>query len=211
MALLNEQITEQLKQVFAQMKDSVEVVLVTKQDGCATCEDTTAFVTELTDLSDKLKMTPLEDGSDRAKELGVAMVPAIVLLDKNGKDNGIKFYGIPAGHEINSFLMGILEVSGAGQALPDALVTQIQAINKPIDIKVFVTLSCPHCPGAVAKAHKLALMNEHVKAEMIEANTFGELSAKYKVSGVPKIVINETSELLGDQPIEAFLQAIGSL
>jgi predicted DsbA family dithiol-disulfide isomerase len=54
-------------------------------------------------------------------------------------------------------------------------------------------------------------MSEHVKAEMIEANTFGELSNKYKVSGVPKIVINETTELLGDQPIEAFLQAIGSL
>lgn len=211
MALLNEQISEQLKQVFAQMIHPVEVVLVTKSDGCESCEDTTSFVGELTALSDKLTMTSLEDGSEKAVALGVTMVPAIVLLDKDGTDYGIKFYGIPAGHEINSFLMGILEVSGAGQQLPDAMAAQIQAINKPVDIKVFVTLSCPHCPGAVAKAHKLALMNENVKAEMIEANTFGELSAKYKVSGVPKIVINETTELLGDQPIEAFLQAIGSL
>lgn len=211
MALLNEQISEQLKQVFAQMKNNVEVVLVTNPDDCATCGDTTSFVAELTALSDKLTMTAVSDGSERAKALGVVMVPAIVLLDKDGKDYGIKFYGIPAGHEINSFLMGILEVSGAGQVLPEAMTAQIQAIKKPVDIKVFVTLSCPHCPGAVAKAHKLALMNEHVKAEMIEANTFGELSAKYKVSGVPKIVINETTELLGDQPIEAFLQAIGQL
>jgi glutaredoxin-like protein len=211
MALLNEQITEQLKQVFAQMKNPVEVVVVTKADNCETCADTTAFITELTDISENLKMTALDEGSARAKELGVERVPAIVLLGADGKDYGIKFYGIPAGHEINSFLMGILEVSGAGQALPEAMVAQIAAINKPVDIKVFVTLSCPHCPGAVAKAHKLALMSEHVKAEMIEANTFGELSNKYKVSGVPKIVINEKTELLGDQPIEAFLQAIGSL
>lgn len=211
MALLNEQISEQLKQVFAQMKNPVEVVLVTNDDGCESCEDTTSFVGELTALSDKLTMTPIKDGSEKAVALGVTMVPAIVLLDKDGTDYGIKFYGIPAGHEINSFLMGILEVSGAGQQLPEAMAAQIQAIKKPVDIKVFVTLSCPHCPGAVAKAHKLALMNENIKAEMIEAGTFGELSTKYKVSGVPKIVINETTELLGDQPIEAFLQAIGSL
>ena len=76
---------------------------------------------------------------------------------------------------------------------------------------MFVTLSCPHCPGAVAKAHQLAMLNEHVQGEMIEANTFQELSTKYNVSGVPKIVINDSIELLGDQPMEEFLNRIESL
>jgi protein-disulfide isomerase len=55
------------------------------------------------------------------------------------------------------------------------------------------------------------MLNEHVQGEMIEANTFQELSNKYNVSGVPKIVINDSIELLGDQPMEEFLNRIESL
>jgi alkyl hydroperoxide reductase subunit AhpF len=72
-------------------------------------------------------------------------------------------------------------------------------------------MSCPHCPGAVQKAHKLAMMNKNVVGEMIEAQTFYELSEKYNVSGVPKIIINDTIELIGNQPIETFLSSIESL
>jgi alkyl hydroperoxide reductase subunit AhpF len=77
-----------------------------------------------------------------------------------------------------------------------------------VNIKVFVTLSCPHCPGAVSTAHSLAMLNDNIQASMIEAQTFQELSQKYKVSGVPKIIINEDYELLGNQPIDAFLSEI---
>jgi alkyl hydroperoxide reductase subunit AhpF len=77
--------------------------------------------------------------------------------------------------------------------------------------KVFVTLGCPHCPGAVLKAHKLAMENPNITAEMIEANTFEDLSRKFQVSGVPKIVFNDGADLLGDQPLDAFLQTIENL
>jgi alkyl hydroperoxide reductase subunit AhpF len=70
---------------------------------------------------------------------------------------------------------------------------------------------CPHCPGAVQKAHKLAMLNKNITGEMIEAQTFYELSESYRVSGVPKIVINETHELIGNQPIERFLDLIESI
>ncbi len=211
MALLDVNTAQQIRKIFEQMKDNVKVVLVTGKSNCESCDDTIAFAKEMTALSGKLSLELVEDGQDRARELNVVMVPALVLLDKDGKDHGIKFYGIPAGHEINSFLTGILEVSGVGQELPSAMTTQIMNIDKPVDIKVFVTLGCPHCPGAVAKAHKLALMNKNIRAQMIEANTFGEMSAKYNVSGVPKIVFNDTEELLGDQPLEAFLSMMKSL
>ncbi len=46
---------------------------------------------------------------------------------------------------------------------------------------------------------------------MIEAQTFMELSNKFNVSGVPKIVINDTLELVGNQPIDQFLAQIESL
>jgi len=50
--------------------------------------------------------------------------------------------------------------------------------------------------------------NELIQAEMIEASTFGELSRKFNVSSVPKIVINDKYELLGNHPVENILKEI---
>ena len=150
------------------------------ETGCESCKDTEDYMTDVETLSEniKLEVYDINKDSEKAKELNVDKVPTIVLLDSNKKDNGVKFYGIPAGHEINSFVTGILEVSDA---------------------------------GVVSKAHKLALMNENITGEMIEAQTFNDLSNKYNVSGVPKIVINEKYELVGNQPIEKFLEEIAKI
>ena len=132
-------------------------------------------------------------------------------MDHNEEYHRVKFNGIPAGHEINSFISALIEMSGAESEVPAELLERIQKIDKPVNIKVFVTLSCPHCPGAVQKAHKLAMLNKNVTGEMVEAQTFYELSEKFNVTGVPKIIINDSLELVGNQPIERFLDQIESL
>lgn len=213
MSLLNEEVRGQLSEVFEGMGSEVTIALFTKEENCETCADTKSFMEEVEVLSNKLSLEiyDFDKNQDKAKELKVDKVPAIVLLDESKKDHGVKFYGIPAGHEINSFITGIMEVSGVGEELPDELMEQIKGIDKDVDIKVFVTLSCPHCPGAVAKAHKLALLNDKISGQMIEAQTFSELSEKFDVSGVPKIVINDEFELVGNQPLDKFLEEIGKI
>ncbi|WZL80500.1 thioredoxin family protein [Vallitaleaceae bacterium 9-2] len=213
MKMLNNELQQQLREVFSQLQNKVTIALFTDQNDCSTCKETKEFMEELLPLSDKLELKnyDIDNDSKLAQEYDVKMVPSIVLLDQEGNYKRIKFNGIPAGHEINSFIPALIEVSGAQSALPEEMTKAIMAINKPVDIKVFITLGCPHCPGAVQKAHKLALMNENIHAEMIEAQTFNELSNKYNVSGVPKIVINDTHELVGNQPIEAFLEKIENI
>ncbi len=119
----------------------------------------------------------------------------------------MRFSGIPAGHEINSLIAAILELGGAGAVLAPELEERAANIKGPLDIKVFVTLGCPHCPGAVLRSHKLAVMNPNIKAEMIEAETFSQLAMQYDVSAVPKMVFSNGEELIGDQPFEAILAA----
>lgn len=210
MALLNEQLREQLGEVFSGMKKEVTLAVFTKEGECNTCTETVAFMEEIESLNDKihLKKFDLNADAEKAKAFEVSMVPSIVLLDEKEDYLGIKFNGIPAGHEINSFIPGILEVAGVGEALPEALSSELAALTKPVNIKVFVTLSCPHCAGAVQKAHKLALESPFITAEMVEAQTFGELSNKFNVSSVPKIVINDQYEFVGNQPLDIFLEEI---
>lgn len=206
MGLLNQEIQDQLKEHFAALKNDVKMSLVV--DDCASCDDTKSLLEEVVALNDKFHLEVIGLDSDKAKAFNVSRTPVIMFEDENGKDLRIRFNGIPAGHEFSAFITTLTEVGGAGEELPSDFVSKIDAITKPVDIKVFVTLGCPHCSGAVAKAHKLALMNDNIKAEMIECGTFPELADKYNVSGVPKIVINETEELVGNQPIDMFIEAI---
>ncbi len=213
MAFLNEDISKQITEVFNTMKKNVNIALFLKGTECDSCDDTKGYMEEMAALSDKLSLDiyDIDNDSDKASEYNVEMVPSIVLLDEIKQDLGIKFNGIPAGHEINSFIAGVMEVADAGEELPAEMLERIKSIDKPVNIKVFVTLACPHCSGAVSKAHKIALLNPNVNAEMIEANTFGELSQKFNVSGVPKIVFNDGPDLVGNQPLEEFLSTIETL
>lgn len=206
MSLLNDEIRDQLKDYFSEMKRAVNMHLVI--DDCDSCPDTQSLLEEVSETNDGIKLTVHSLDSEAAEKYGISRTPVIFFTDDAGNDLRIRFNGIPAGHEFSAFITTLAEVGEGGQELPESFITRVAAVQKPTDIKVFVTLSCPHCSGAVAKAHKLALMNPNIKAEMIECGTFPALADQYNVSGVPKIVINETIEMVGNQPIEAFLEAI---
>lgn len=206
----NDELQTQLKEILNQMVHDVHIVLFTDDRGCASCSETKQLLSEFEALIEKIHVEykDIDKDAELAKQYGISMTPSFVVLDSNKSYKGVKFNGIPAGHEINSFIGALIEMSGYEVSIPEPLVERIKAINKPVNIKVFVTLSCPHCPGAVQTAHRLAMLNSNIQGEMIEANTFKELSMKHKVSGVPKIVINDTFELVGNQPMEAFLKEI---
>lgn len=208
MSLLNEEIADQLKSYFSEIKKDIHMKLIV--DDCDSCPDTKMLLEEVSVLNDhiKLEIHPLD--SELASANHILRTPVIFFTDEHDKDLQIRFNGIPAGHEFSAFITTLAEVGGGGQELPEAFVLRVNAIQKPVDIKVFVTLGCPHCSGAVAKAHKLALMNPNIRAEMIECGTFPALADQYSVSGVPKIVIDEHKEMVGDQPMEAFLDMIES-
>ena len=211
--LMNKEIQDQLREIFSSMVNDVTMVLFTKAGTCNTCAETRGLLSEVEELSDKIHLVEkdFEKDLDDVAKYNIEMVPSFVILDHKQEYHGVKFNGIPAGHEINSFIPALLEMSGVNQALPTELLERIEKIDQPINIKVFVTLSCPHCPGAVHNAHKLAMLNKNIEGEMIEAQTFMELSTKHNVTGVPKIVINDTHELVGNQPIEEFIKIMESI
>ena len=51
----------------------------------------------------------------------------------------------------------------------------------------------------------MAVESEYVTADVIEAMEFPDLAQRYGVRGVPKIVINETTEFVGALPEAEYL------
>lgn len=211
MSVLNEDVKKQLREILSQMKNEVKIISFT-EPAEELGENLIEFMTEFSELSDKLSYESLEyqksNPSDEVKQYDIERAPAFLVLDSEGNDKNMRFYGLPSGYEINAFLAAVIEQSGVEEELPEALIKRIQAIKEPMNIKVFVTMSCPHCPGAVQKAHKIAMLNPLVKAEMIGADIFNEVSSEYRVSSVPQITINETETFLGNQPLDVFIETL---
>ena len=74
-----------------------------------------------------------------------------------------------------------------------------------VHIQVFITLTCPYCPGAVEMAHKLAVESELITADMVESAEFPHLTHKYDVMAVPKVVVNEDIQFEGALPEGEFV------
>jgi len=54
----------------------------------------------------------------------------------------------------------------------------------------------------------MAIASDKVRAECIEANEFPEISQRYRVMAVPKVVINDRVEFEGAFPEPEFLKAV---
>jgi glutaredoxin-like protein len=211
--MLNDEAKIHITHILAEMQDEIGLVFFTQEFECLSCSYARTFVEEIAALNRKIKVKKYDFVLDKFKtdDYAVDKIPAIILLDKDGRDTGIKFYGIPGGYEINSFLESILAVSGRKAPLPPEISARIAAINKDVHIQVFISLGCPYCPTTVGLVNRLALENQRIHANTIDTDVFTYLAIKYSVSAVPKVVINETHELIGVQPITAYLDVIEKL
>ncbi|MFW9794335.1 MAG: thioredoxin family protein [Candidatus Thorarchaeota archaeon] len=199
---------EQVQEMFNELTDDVTIHLFIKDHDCLYCSDVKDMVEQVADLSNKVKVNEHKGSldSDTAKEMGIEHTPAIVLHGK--EPYNVKFYGIPAGHEFGSLIGSIIDVSKGEVPLPADVIEDIASIEKPINIKVFVTPQCPYCPNMSRLGNQAAIINPLISSETIESLEFQTLTAKYEVFGVPKTVLNETVTIDGLSPIEMFVEKL---
>lgn len=207
MAFLKDKDRKALAQEFETLAQPVKLILFTKALDCEMCGETEKLLQEVAALSDKisLEISNVILDRERAQQFGVDKTPAIVVM--NGKDYGIRNYGIPAGYEFATLIEDIRMVSQGDSGLQAETKAALQKISQPLHFQVFVTPTCPYCPRAVLTAHKMAMENEMIRADMIEATEFPELADKYGVMGVPRVVINDEHYFEGALPEQVFLLA----
>jgi glutaredoxin-like protein len=195
-SLLNEEIRTQVSEVFSELEEPIHVLFFGKDEECDYCSDTQQLLEEVTNLSDKIELSifNLEADEAVAKQYKIDKAPGFVIAGKNGDqilDYGIRYAGIPSGHEFSSLINSFLLVSGRDSKLGEDIRKMLKDLGEPVNMYVFVTPTCPYCPQAVILAHQMALEIPMVESEMIEATEFPELSMRFNVSGVPQTTINE--------------------
>jgi len=190
MAMLSDKDQKQIEEIFGTLTRTVTLRVYTQKLNFPGSSETEQILTELASLSDLVEtemLNPQVD-TDRAETDGVEVVPAIVVTD--GSHSRARFYGTPSGYEFSSLLTSIVDMGMEKPPIEDGTERFLRGLEEDLDVKVFVTPSCPYCPRAAVLGLRLAMASPRVSAAVIEANEFPELSARYSVQGVPRTVVN---------------------
>lgn len=196
--LFSEEIRNQLLSVFQKMERPL--VLKLSLDSRPVSLELKNYVQEMTALTEKLTVEELKNP--------VKGAPCVQVFLKDGTDTGLAFHGVPGGHEFTSFILGLYNAAGPGQALDEEIMEQIQAVKQPVEMQIMVSLSCTMCPELVTAAQKIAALNPMVKAEVYDLNHFPEMKEKYHVMSVPCMVINNDKVTFGKKNIPQVLELI---
>lgn len=189
-ALMDESLKSVVSQRFTNMIEPVTLKVFSNKNHCLFCNEMISLVNSVAELSDKIKVEicDCDENDPKAKEYGIERHPAISI--DGDKDYGIRFYGVPAGKEFTTFIESIMLVSSRKPVLTPEATELLSKVNHKVNLKVFVTLECPYCPAMVIRAHKLALANDYITAEMIESSQFAQLASDHDIFGVPNTIIN---------------------
>ena len=201
--LFTDEMRQQLDTVFARMERPLLLKLyLDKRPVSAELE---SFITALAALSDKLNL----EVCDRQAEKSFAPCVEVCLAD--GTATGLAFHGVPSGHEFTSFVLGLYNAAGPGQAIDEDTKQKIATVTKPIDMKILVTLSCTMCPDLVVATQRIAAASLNITAHVYDIRHFEHLKDQYKVMSVPCLVVNSKDVFFGKKNIRQILDLIYKL
>jgi alkyl hydroperoxide reductase subunit F len=207
--LMDDKIRKEVTQIFQKITNPVKVLFFTDGKSCMLCREQHTLLEEIVTLSDKvtLEVYDMSKDSKAAAQYEIDKVPATAIIGK--KDYGIRFFGFAGGHEFSSLVHALVMVGSGKSGLSPELENMILEIKTPVHIEVMITLTCPYCPQSVSAAHQLAMVNDYIRADMVESAEFQDLAQEYGVTSTPKTVINKGQHsFVGAMPVQAVFMEV---
>ena len=197
-ALFPPEMLAQLHTVFGRMASPLMLELTL--NDAPVSQELAGYMEALCALTDKLTLTKTGTDPD---------APCVRICRADGSWTGLAFHGVPGGHEFTSFVLGLYNAAGPGQALDAQTEAALQAIDRPTDLQILVSLSCTMCPELVTAAQRMAAANPHITAQAYDLNHFPALRDKYHVMSVPCLVVDQGKQVtFGKKNIQQLLDLL---
>ena len=142
--LLNDDVRIQVSEAFTELREPVQILFFGSKEQCEYCDDTLKLVEEIASLSDKLSVQTFDMEADPevADNYNVSLTPGLVIAaesDDGPVDYGVRYAGIPSGHEFSSLIQDLLLVSGRDSGLNEQTREFLANLKEPVYLQVFVT------------------------------------------------------------------------
>lgn len=207
--LLNDALRSQLQGILNRLEKEVTLVTLVDTHDPKSIE-LRDLLLDISDLGEKVSIEVYDKNQhpEVAQNYHIERYPVALLLDHTHTYSGVKFYGVPGGHELNSFILALYNLGGPGQAIDPNVLSEIKALDQPTHIKVCVSLACHLCPDVVVAAQRIAIENRHIETEMIDISLFKDLKTQHKIMSVPAVIINDDTVHFGAKNIEQLVNLI---
>lgn len=203
---ISQEMRGQLEELFGKFGSKVFVRALLDRSPMA--EELAGFIKELSGISELVECEASYESEKTAEDENL---PFLAVCREDGTETGIRFYAVPGGHEFNSFVIALYNAAGPGQALDDETLRQIEGIDKQVNIKIAVSLSCTMCPATVMAAGRIAAANSHVEAWAFDLSHYPKLKEKYQIMSVPCMIINDRKVEFGKKSVEDILETINTM
>lgn len=190
--MLTKEILQALKGYTESMQKNVTFVVQTGEHSKRA--ELVSFLSDIAGVSDKLSIEERDTQGNLRSSISF-------LLEADGVDTGIRFSGIPGGHEFNSLILAILHASGTELKVDDSVKSIVKAVKDELNFEVFISLSCHNCPEVVQALNQFALLNDNITSEMIDGGLYQNLISERDIQGVPSVYLN--GELFANGKVDA--------
>ena len=174
--MLEDNILKQIKEVFNKLESNIYLEVM--QTSHSKQKDLIELLESVSSTSEKIKVIFTKEESKYPRfEIKV-----------NNNYSGIKFSGIPGGHEFSSLILSILYSDLKGKMPDKNIIDRIKNLKGPVSLQTYISLSCENCPEVVQNLNLIAALNKDFSHEMIDGEFLQEKIKKLNIQGVPSIV-----------------------
>jgi alkyl hydroperoxide reductase subunit F len=177
--MLDAAVKTQLQSYLGKLLLPIELV-ATLDDGEASRE-MRALLNDIASLSPLIAVHERRGDGERTPSFAVNRV---------GSDMGIRFAGIPMGHEFSSLVLALLQAGGHPPKVDAAILDRIRDLDGDYRFETYVSLTCQNCPEVVQALNLMAVVNPRIRHVMVDGALYqGEVEAR-RIMAVPSVHLN---------------------
>src|SRR5471030_2039405 len=177
--MLDATLKTQLKAYLEKVVQPIEIVA--SLDDSAKAREMQELLQEITLLSDRITLVERRDDQERTPSFSI---------NRPGTDIGVRFAGIPLGHEFTSLVLALLQVGGHTIKFDDAVIEQIRNLEGDYEFETFISLSCHNCPEVVQALNAMSVINPRIKVTTIDGGVFPKEVEARQIMAVPMMFLN---------------------
>lgn len=177
--MLDSDIKTQLREFFLKLTQEVEIKLAASDHS--QFSELHDLLAEVASCSDKILLTPTEH---------VSPVPSFEIW-RGGHFSGVRFVGVPGGHEFSSLVLALLNAAHAGQTPDNRTKARMSGLIAEVDVRTYVSLSCDNCPDVVQALNQIAIFGGKIKHTMVEGSVATDELSRLNIQGVPAVFIGD--------------------
>jgi NADH-dependent peroxiredoxin subunit F len=176
--MLDDTLKAQLQQYLGMLRQPIR--LVASLDDSETGKDMGELLNTIVGLSDKVTLDT--SGNDARK-------PSFAVV-REGEARGVRFAGLPLGHEFTSLVLALLWTGGHPPKVEQDVIDSIKGLEGDFNFEVYMSLSCHNCPDVVQALSLMAIVNPKVKTVVIEGGAFQKEVEERQIMAVPMVFLN---------------------